>query len=57
MILGDMDVVVCLNDDIPVFSKTQVVHNKRLDQGLQRLHSAGLTLNASKSHISIYVLQ
>ena len=57
MILGDMDVVVCLIDDIAVFSITQVVHDTRLDQGLQRLHLAGLTLNASKSEFFMTEIQ
>ncbi|KAL5475949.1 hypothetical protein EMCRGX_G025829 [Ephydatia muelleri] len=52
MILGDMDGVVDLIDDILVFSKTQAEHDRRLDQVLQRLLSAELTLNASKCEFS-----
>jgi len=51
-ILGGMDGVVCLIDDILVFGKTRVEHDRRLDQVLKCLLSAGLTLNAGKCEFS-----
>ena len=51
-ILGGMDGVVCLIDDILVFGTTRVEHDRRLDQVLKRLLSAGLTLNAGKCEFS-----
>ena len=51
-ILGGMDGVVCLIDDILAFGTTRVEHDRRLDQVLKRLLSAGLTLNAGKCEFS-----
>lgn len=40
--------VTCLMDDVLVFGKDKEEHNARLEQVLERLQSAGVTLNSRK---------
>ena len=51
-ILRDLEGVVCLIDDILVYSKTQQEHDDRLHAVLKRLEEAGLTLNKEKCEFS-----
>ena len=37
--------VLCLMDDVLVYGKDQEEHDKRLEAVLQRIQSAGVTLN------------
>ena len=47
-ILTGLDGVLCLMDDILIFGKDEAEHNQRLTKALQRIHSAGVTLNPNK---------
>jgi len=47
-VVGDLPGVLCQMDDILVCGKSQQEHDLRLNQVLQRLQGAGLTLNADK---------
>ena len=47
-LLDGLEGVVCQMDDILVYAATQEEHDKRLYAVLQRLESAGLTLNTQK---------
>ena len=47
-ILGSLDGVVCMMDDILVFGKDHNEHDDRLRKVLERLESANVTLNTSK---------
>ena len=47
-ILGDLEGVVCLIDDIFIHGKSQEEHDERLSQVLCRLQKEGLTLNKVK---------
>ena len=54
-IVGDMEGVVCLVDDILVSSNTQEEHDRRLKAASSCLRDAGLTLgreNQTKQHPS-----
>ena len=47
-ILADTEGAVCLIDDLLVYGKTQLEHNRRLLTVLKKLKTAGLTLNKEK---------
>ena len=47
-ILSGLEGVLCLMDDILIFGKDETEHEKRLMKALQRIHSAGVTLNQNK---------
>ena len=47
-ILGDLNGVVCLIDDVLVHGKSQEEHDERLSKVLHRLQKEGLTLNKAK---------
>ena len=47
-VVGDLEGVACLMDDIVVFGKTEEEHNRRLEKCMQRLSAAGITLNKDK---------
>ena len=47
-ILSGLDGVLCLMDDILVFAKDEVEHDRRLKEVLQRIQTAGVTLNPEK---------
>ena len=47
-LLEGLDGVVCVMDDILVFSRTKQEHNNRLQAVLKRLSAAGVTLNSKK---------
>ena len=51
-ILGDIEGVVCLVDDILVSGKTQEEHDQRLMAVLTRLSKAGITLSIEKCEIN-----
>ena len=51
-ILGDLEGVVCLIDDILIHGKSQEEHDERLSQVLCRLQKEGLTLNKAKCKFS-----
>jgi len=51
-ILGDIEGVVCLVDNILVSGKTQEEHDQRLTMVLTRLKKAGLTLGLAKCEIN-----
>ena len=51
-LLEGLEVVVCLMDDILVYGKNQEEHDERLLKVLQRLETAGLTLNREKCKFS-----
>ena len=51
-ILGDLEGVVCLIDDVLVHGRTQEEHDERLFQVLSRLQKEGLTLNEVKCKFS-----
>ena len=46
--LSGLDGVLCLMDDILVFAKDEVEHDRRLKEVLQRIQTAGVTLNPEK---------
>ena len=52
-ILDGLPGVICLVDDILVFGACQEEHDQRLQAVLQRLASAGLTLNGEKGLFSV----
>ena len=39
---------MCLMDDILIFGKDETEHEERLMKALQRIYSAGITLNQNK---------
>ena len=47
-VVGDLQGVACLMDDIVVFGKDENEHNQRLNLCMKRLADAGVTLNKSK---------
>ena len=47
-ILSQLDGVLCLMDDVLVFDKDQTEHDERLKAVLQKIETAGVTLNPSK---------
>ena len=47
-ILSGLNGVLCLMDDVLVYSRDTKEHNKRLTEALQRIQAAGMTLNPSK---------
>ena len=47
-ILEGLEGVLCLMDDVLVFGKTKVEHDKRLFAVLQQIQKAGITLNTDK---------
>ena len=47
-ILQGLQVVLCLIDDVLIFGKSEMKHGFRLHAALQRLGSAGVTLNVNK---------
>ena len=51
-ILGELQGVLCLMDDVLVYGQDQEDHDKRLEAVLQRMHSAGVTLNPEKCDFS-----
>ena len=51
-ILGDMEGVVCLIDDVLIHGHTQEEHDERLLKVLCRLQKEGLTLNKEKCKFS-----
>ena len=51
-ILGDIEGVVCLVDDILISGKTQEEHDQRLRAVLSRLSKSGLTLGRDKCEIN-----
>ena len=51
-ILTGLDGVVCMMDDVLIHGRTTEEHDKRLEEVLQTLQKAGLTLNKQKCHFS-----
>ena len=51
-VVGDIEGVVCLVDDILVSGKTQEEHDQRLVTVLSRLNDAGITLGSEKCEIN-----
>ena len=51
-LVGDIEGVVCLIDDILVYGRTQEEHDERLSEVLSNLQEAGLTLNKDKCKFS-----
>ena len=51
-VLIGLENVLNISDDIIVFGRTQLEHDEKLDLVLQRLESAGLTLNTKKCEFS-----
>ena len=51
-ILQGIEGVVCLIDDVLVYGRTQEEHDKRLTRVLQKIATAGVTLNEDKCEIS-----
>ena len=47
-ILQGLEGVLCLIDDVLVFGRTEAEHSSRLHAALQRIQSAGVTLNVNK---------
>ena len=47
-IISGLESALCLMDDILIFGKDEKEHDKRLMIALQRIHSAGVTLNQNK---------
>ena len=52
-ILGGMEGVVCMMDDILVVGKNREEHDKRLREVLLKIESAGMTLNKSKCEFGV----
>ena len=52
-ILDGQEGVVCQVDDILVYGKDAVEHDKRLNQVMERLKKAGVTLNREKCKFAI----
>ena len=51
-LLEGLDGVVCLMDDVLIFGRDQQEHDARLIKVLERVQSAGVTLNAGKCELS-----
>jgi hypothetical protein len=51
-VIAGIDGTININDDIIVSSPNQQIHDQRLDETLNRLSQAGLTLNPTKFEIS-----
>ena len=51
-VLGDLEGVVCMMDDVIVHGRSQEEHNERLIKVLNRLQAEGLTLNQEKCKFS-----
>ena len=51
-LLDGLDGVVCLMDDVLIHGKAQDEHDDRLMKVLQRLETAGVTLNREKCEFS-----
>ena len=51
-LLAGLERVVCMMDDILIHGRSMEEHDARLEKVLQRLQSAGLTLNSQKCHFS-----
>ena len=51
-VLSDLPGVLCLIDDILVYGRNTQEHNERLESVLNRIQSAGITLNQSKCEFS-----
>ena len=47
-LLSGLDGIVCQMDDVLIFGKTKEEHDIRLTKALNRIHSAGVTLNREK---------
>ena len=47
-LLSGLDGIVCQMDDVLIFGKTKEEHDIRLTKALDRIHSAGVTLNREK---------
>lgn len=47
-ILAGQEGALCHMDDVLIFGKTQKEHDTRLNEALQRIETAGLTLNMNK---------
>ena len=47
-LLCGLEGIVCQMDDVLIFGKTKEEHNVRLTKALDRIHSAGVTLNREK---------
>ena len=47
-VVGDLEGVACLMDDIVVYGKTDKEHDMRVEKCMQRLSTAGITLNKAK---------
>lgn len=47
-IIERLEGVLCMMDDILVFWKNEIEHDKRLDEVFEKLKQAGLTLNRGK---------
>jgi transposase InsO family protein len=52
ILLEGLDGVVCLMDDVLIFGSDQQEHDTRLIKVLERVQSAGVTLNAEKCELS-----
>ena len=50
--LRELQGVLCLMDDVLVYGQDQEEHDKRLEAVLQRIPSAGVTLNSDKCEFS-----
>ena len=50
-ILGDLEGVICLVDDVLITGRTQEEHDQRLRAALLRLQRVGLTLGPEKCEI------
>ena len=51
-LLSNLKGVLCLMDDVLVYSNDQKEHDKRLEAVLQRIEAAGMTLNRDKCKVS-----
>ena len=51
-VLSDLPGVLCHIDDILVYGKDTAEHNTRLHATLQRIKTAGITLNDNKCHFN-----
>ena len=47
-LLCGLEGIVCQMDDVLIFGKTKEEHDIRLTKALDRIHSAGVTLNREK---------
>ena len=47
-LLSGLDGIVCQMDEVLIFGKTKEEHDIRLTKALNRIHSAGVTLNREK---------